>query len=254
MALSPFDVEHKTFRTALRGYAEDEVDEFLDEVVASLREFEQKLRDATEMAGVLESELAASRETETAIKRTFIAAQRTADQIIEEAREEASRLSADARAEAARYETERATEREKATNDIEAMRTAVEDLKKRLAQFADQAWDEAETIDAAIGETAATFGLPEDDEEPTFEMPSFDEAGLDEEIEYYDDDTSAEAEETAGLGDDLPVEDEEGEDKEEELVDAVGSDQQPAEEVDEPDEGQALLRRPRPTRPWERDD
>ena len=92
MPLSPIDVQQQTFKVALRGYAEDEVDEFLDEVVISLRDYEQRLRDAEERIAVLEEQLSANRETEDAMRRTFLAAQRTADAIVEDAKVEADRL------------------------------------------------------------------------------------------------------------------------------------------------------------------
>jgi len=48
--LTPADVEQKTFSTALRGYDLDEVDDFLDEVVATLRELTEQL-DQARLAG-----------------------------------------------------------------------------------------------------------------------------------------------------------------------------------------------------------
>ena len=44
--LTAADVEQKTFSTALRGYDLDEVDDFLDEVVATLKELGQQLEEA----------------------------------------------------------------------------------------------------------------------------------------------------------------------------------------------------------------
>ena len=41
MMLTPSDVEQRTFGTALRGYDVGEVDEFLDEVVATLRRLQE---------------------------------------------------------------------------------------------------------------------------------------------------------------------------------------------------------------------
>ncbi|HSM44182.1 MAG TPA: DivIVA domain-containing protein, partial [Acidimicrobiia bacterium] len=44
--LSTADVEQKTFSTALRGYDLDEVDDFLDEIVATIRELSEQLEEA----------------------------------------------------------------------------------------------------------------------------------------------------------------------------------------------------------------
>ena len=238
MALSPFDVEHKTFRTALRGYAEEEVDAFLDDVVSSLREYEQNLKEATEQVAVLESEMVASREAEAAIRRTFIAAQRTADQMIEEARVEAKRLVAEARSEAADYEAERAGERKKARSEVEAMHQAVEDLRDRLRNFSEGALDQTGGIEAAIQDVVASYDLGE--EERTYEIPALVAAEEDDEFEYYEE----EEEPVSPPMEEQPVVDEaSAEEKGEE---------QPDETVAVDLEEEAVAQRARPRRPWER--
>jgi cell division initiation protein len=252
MALSPFDVEHKTFRTALRGYAEEEVDQSLDEVVASLREYEQRLTDALERLAELESELATSQETEAAIKRTFIAAQRTADQIIDEAQQEATRLVADARAEAAQYEVELTTEREKARSEIDAMRDAVDQIKEQLRRFSESTSDDVSALEEAFDEASETYGLHAD-EEPTFEIPALVEEDDAEEFEYFEDE------------EERPVHPEPAEEDLEaattglasgtETLDDVSSDEDLTVHLGEGEEavGQTVLRRSRPRRPWERE-
>ncbi|MEX1271686.1 MAG: DivIVA domain-containing protein, partial [Acidimicrobiia bacterium] len=57
MPLTPIDVQQKTFGTALRGYDLDEVDDFLDDIVTSLKDYEQRLRDAQERIATLEMEM-----------------------------------------------------------------------------------------------------------------------------------------------------------------------------------------------------
>ena len=46
MTLTPADVEGKTFGTALRGYDLDEVDDFLDDVVGTLRDLQDQVASA----------------------------------------------------------------------------------------------------------------------------------------------------------------------------------------------------------------
>ena len=38
MKITPLDIEHKEFRKALQGYAREDVDQFLDELIASMEE------------------------------------------------------------------------------------------------------------------------------------------------------------------------------------------------------------------------
>ncbi len=168
MPLSPIDVEQKTFRVALRGYAEDEVDQFLDEIVIALREFERQLRDANERVAVLEEQLEANRETEDRIKKTLVIAQRTADEVVQDARREAHQIVSEARNQVTEVEVERVRERETLAADLERMRTAVSDLKDRLAGLTDR--------------TLVDLGVIEDDiREASSEAPA--EAGFDEHVD-----------------------------------------------------------------------
>jgi DivIVA domain-containing protein len=56
MAITPADIEKKTFSTALRGYDLDEVDDFLDEMVVAVRELEGELTQARARIAELEQD------------------------------------------------------------------------------------------------------------------------------------------------------------------------------------------------------
>ena len=100
MPLTPIDVQQKTFATALRGYDLDEVDDFLDAVVVALKDYDQRLSDAQERISTLEAELNDKGDAEGAIARALVAAQRSADAIVADAKEEAQRILSDADSEA----------------------------------------------------------------------------------------------------------------------------------------------------------
>lgn len=81
MKLTPLDIHHKEFRHSLRGYAEDEVDQFLDQVADELeRLFKEniELSERLESAQNKISEFELQRQT---INNTLMAAQRSADEI-----------------------------------------------------------------------------------------------------------------------------------------------------------------------------
>ena len=150
MVLSPIDIEQKTFRVALRGYAEEEVDQFLDEIVIAIREYERQLRDANERVAVLEEQLEANRETEDRIKKTLVIAQRTADQVVEEARGEAQQLLVEARTQASEVEVERIQERQTLAADLDRMRSSVGSLKDRLVALADSTMGKLEELEMDV--------------------------------------------------------------------------------------------------------
>jgi cell division initiation protein len=158
MNLTPIDVEQKAFTQALRGYQMDEVDDFLDEVVATLRQSEQRLREAQERIQALEAEVANRGTDESAISRAFLAAQRSADALISEAETQAEKIRADARAEAERLMGQRDRERASLQGEIDGMRAAVVALKAKLAELASSVGEGIEemmeSLDGASTEVA----------------------------------------------------------------------------------------------------
>ena len=103
MPLTPDDIQEKFFRTALRGYHLEEVDEFLDEVALSLKEYEELLADRDRIIGDIRSQPAAGDQQEAA--RVLSEARAEARRIIDEAQESASQLVSAARREAAEAAT-----------------------------------------------------------------------------------------------------------------------------------------------------
>lgn len=133
MVLTPIDVQQKTFATAMRGYDLDEVDDFLDNVVIALKDYEQRLRDAQERIATLENDLSKRSDEESAISRALVAAQRSADALVEDAREEAQRILADAETQASELEGERDEERRLLQDEIDAIRSRTERLRTGVA-------------------------------------------------------------------------------------------------------------------------
>ena len=106
--LSPSDVEQKTFSTALRGYDLDEVDDFLDEVVATIKELNEKLTAAEQAPtpAAVDQGHRTDLPDESAVGRALVAAQETADQIVEDARRKAEKIIEDADNEADTLQSE----------------------------------------------------------------------------------------------------------------------------------------------------
>ncbi|MDE0133014.1 MAG: DivIVA domain-containing protein [bacterium] len=102
MPLTPDDIQEKFFRTALRGYHLEEVDEFLDEVALSLKEYEELLADRDRIIAEIKNQPPAG-EGEAA--GVLSEARAEARRIIDEAQESASQLVSAARREAAEAST-----------------------------------------------------------------------------------------------------------------------------------------------------
>jgi cell division initiation protein len=98
--LTPVDINKKEFRKVIRGYHEDEVDKFLDQVA---RDYEINLRknlDFEEAIQQKDTQLQQYRNLEDTLNNTLILAQKTAEELKQNAVREAQLLLREARAEA----------------------------------------------------------------------------------------------------------------------------------------------------------
>lgn len=162
MPLTPIDIQQKTFGPELRGYNMDEVDDFLDEVVATLKDYDQRVRDAQDRIRALEAEIATRGEDETAISRALVAAQKQADALLAEARDDADRIRSDAHDESDRLRSERDSERMALTQEIARMRATVADLKRRMLELAASVGEDLDSMDTAAATASAEIvGSPE---------------------------------------------------------------------------------------------
>src|SRR5439155_9075718 len=92
MDLSPQSLREVTFREKLRGYATDDVDDFVEQVAAGLEILQERLHQTMARALRAEQRAAEVGEGDEAMRRTLVLAQRTADLAIQEAREQAARI------------------------------------------------------------------------------------------------------------------------------------------------------------------
>jgi cell division initiation protein len=183
MAITPADIEKKTFSTALRGYDLDEVDDFLDEMVVAVRELEDELGRARARISELEQgqgavALPASTEEvvapptpgvdESAVGRALVAAQQAADRILEEARSEAERMFGDARSEADNFAREREERRAAIEAEMADMTGLVAGVRTQLAVLATSVADKLDEMDAAVADARGTIvgGADEEAVEP----------------------------------------------------------------------------------------
>lgn len=100
--LTPLDIQNQEFKRVLRGYSEDEVDDFLDKVVTdfeALLKQNQQLRDELEE---LRSRVEQYRQLENTLHSALIVAQETAEEVKQSARKEAQLIVREAEEDAVR--------------------------------------------------------------------------------------------------------------------------------------------------------
>jgi len=182
--LTAADVEQKTFSTALRGYDLDEVDDFLDEIVATIRDLNDQLEEAKKKGATAvpapvttpapepepEPEKPAVPEApapvidESAVGRALIAAQTAADQLLEDAKSEATKIVDDAKSEADTWEAEREAKRLEAEAEIASISNRVTSVKAELSVLADEVAVKLDDMDAVIAGRHATSDVITDGE------------------------------------------------------------------------------------------
>ena len=198
MALTPADVEQKTFTTALRGYHLDEVDDFLDEVVVTLRDLHEKLEGSESSPGA--GPAPRSNGDEAAVGRALLVAQEAADKIVADANTQAEKIIADARSAADTYEADNDKRRAAAEADMAELSRHVADVRDRLTVLATAVAGRLDEMDEAVGglrpldQEAEAEGddVAEDDEPGTGHEPA--EAGWEgaegiETAQYQDDES-----------------------------------------------------------------
>ena len=77
--LTPMDIHNKTFSKGLRGYAQEEVEQFMEEVVNDYEKIYREHREMQEETDMLRTKLKNYETMETTMTSTLMMAQETAE-------------------------------------------------------------------------------------------------------------------------------------------------------------------------------
>jgi len=140
MMVTPLEIKKKEFRRCFRGYDDQEVDTFLDQVAAAIETLikeNDELKSAVERA---EQNVSNYREIENALQQTLVFAQKTAQELKENVQKEADMIRQEARAaaEAIRHEAT-----QKAELLLEESRRKAEDINLQAHRQAEQSLETA---------------------------------------------------------------------------------------------------------------
>ena len=90
--LTPMDIQNHEFKKSFRGYNEDEVDEFLDRIVADYEKILRENEKLKEKSGANEKAITHYKGLEQNLQDTLIVAQKTADDVLNAARKNAKEI------------------------------------------------------------------------------------------------------------------------------------------------------------------
>ena len=100
--LTPLDVRRFDFRTAMRGYEREHVDQFREQVATELERLGRLNTDLESKTRTLTEQLKSFRERDAALNEALISAQQLRTQMKEQAEKESELILRETRAEAAR--------------------------------------------------------------------------------------------------------------------------------------------------------
>ena len=112
------DIHNKTFSKKLRGYADDEVNSFLDEVASDYERIYREHREMEEQMDTLKAKLANYEKMEATMSSTLVMAQETAENVKTTAKKEAEVIVREAQNRAARIVSDAEVARRKMNADV----------------------------------------------------------------------------------------------------------------------------------------
>ncbi|MBP3964268.1 MULTISPECIES: DivIVA domain-containing protein [Paenibacillus] len=122
MPLTPLDIHNKEFGRRLRGYDEDEVNEFLDQVIKDYEALIRENKEIQNQALSLQEKLNHFSNIEETLSKTIIVAQEAADEVRSNAKKEAQLIVKEAEKNADRIINESLSKSRKVALEVEELR------------------------------------------------------------------------------------------------------------------------------------
>ncbi len=132
MKLTPLDIRHKEFKRGMRGYADVEVDEFLDEVADEYERLFKENIDLNERVEALEDKVSQYKRIEETLQKTLVSAQQSAEELKANASKESQLILRDAELKARQMVSDLYSDRQNLEKQIQGLRGVEQDLRMRL--------------------------------------------------------------------------------------------------------------------------
>lgn len=152
MPLTPLDIHNKEFSRRIRGYDEDEVNEFLDQVIKDYEQIIRENKKYQEEIENLKDKIAHFSNIEETLSKTIIVAQETADEVKHNSKKEAQLIIKEAEKNADRIINEALAKSRKIAIEIEELKKQASIYRTRfislveaqLELLKDSGWDTLE--------------------------------------------------------------------------------------------------------------
>lgn len=145
LTLTPVEIRHVRLGRGFRGYRRAATDRLLEEIVDSFEEVWRERAELQDQNERLESDIARYRDLETLLRKTLVSAERSAEELGEQARREADVVLAEARAEARKITQEAQSERD----HLRAEASRIRALLRSALEITDEQNGADDTAEAA---------------------------------------------------------------------------------------------------------
>jgi len=154
MPLTPLDIHNKEFSKGFRGYDEDEVNEFLNQVIKDYEALIRQNKEFEEQIAQLNEKLGHFSNIEESLSKSLVVAQETAEEVKTNAKKEAQLIIKEAEKNADRIINEALMKSRKVALEIEELKKRASIFRTRfktlleaqLEMLDEKSWDELEEI------------------------------------------------------------------------------------------------------------
>ncbi|MDP5273171.1 DivIVA domain-containing protein [Chengkuizengella axinellae] len=149
MSLTPLDIHNREFSKSFRGYDEDEVNEFLQQIIKDYEALIRENKELKEEVGAMKEKLEHFSNIEDTLSQTIIVAQNTADEVKSNSKKEAELIIRESEKNADRIINESLAKSRKIALDNEEMKKQASIYRTRfrslleaqLEMLNDQGWE-----------------------------------------------------------------------------------------------------------------
>ncbi|MFD1018099.1 DivIVA domain-containing protein [Thalassobacillus hwangdonensis] len=147
MPLTPLDIHNKEFTRGFRGYDEDEVNEFLDQVIKDYEMVIREKKGLEEQVNQLNDRLGHFTNIETTLNKSILVAQETAEEVKNNATKESKLIVKEAEKNADRIINEALTRSHRIAIEVEELKKQAKVFKNRLRMLVEAQLDMIQTED-----------------------------------------------------------------------------------------------------------
>jgi cell division initiation protein len=135
MKLTPLDIRHREFKRGMRGYVDEEVDEFLDQIADEFERLFKENIDLGERIENLEEQVSRYRRIEETLQKTLVSAQQSAEELKQNATKESQLILRDAELKARQMVNESYADKQKVEGSLSQLRGTEEEFRIRFRQL-----------------------------------------------------------------------------------------------------------------------